>query len=339
MVHHPIKVVADANIPFLEELLGDNVELKRIPADSIDRELLMDADALITRTRTRCNAELLEGTPVKFIGTATIGIDHIDFDFCRRAGIKTVSAPGCNAPAVAQYVWSTILRLSEGKNPSDITVGIVGVGHVGSIVENWGESLGYNILCCDPPRAIAEGDEGFVDLNDIARLSDFVTFHTPYTKTGEHATYHLADKDFFDSLRRCPTVINSARGPVVDTKALLTAMETGRVNKAVIDCWEGEPDINLSLLERAEIATPHIAGYSIEGKQRASLMVARELADYFGLTLNQTKIMPADAPKTVTRKAVVNSYDPYYDTTLLRENPSQFEKLRNFYSLRHEPQS
>ncbi len=337
MVHSPINVVADANIPFLEELLGDSVNLIRIPASDIDRPALKNADAVITRTRTLCNRDLLDGTPVKFIGTATIGTDHIDFDYCNQAGIKVVSAPGCNAPAVAQYVWSSILRLTRGINPADITVGIVGVGHVGRIVENWGRSMGYNILCCDPPRAIAEGPEKFVDLETIARKCDIITFHTPHTLSGPHATHHLADHSFFQSLQRSPIIINSARGPIVDTHTLLEAIDTGKVAKVVIDCWEKEPDINISLLDKAEIATPHIAGYSIEGKQRASLMVAQALAENFGLKFLPAIPMPGEAPKAIPSDAIIDSYDPYIDTDMLRQDPARFEAQRNHYKLRHEP--
>ena len=330
-------VVADANIPFLEDLLGDTVRITRFPAPQITRETLMDADALVTRTRTICNRELLHDTPVKFIGTATIGTDHIDFDYCDSAGIDVVSAPGCNAPAVAQYVLSAILRLTEGTAPGDLTLGIVGVGHVGSIVEAWARSIGFKVLLCDPPRAVAEGQEGFVDLPTIAAECDIITFHTPHTVSGPYPTHHLANSEFFHSLTRRPIIINSARGPITDTAALLYAIDNNLTGPVVIDCWEGEPEINKRLLAETAYATPHIAGYSIEGKQRASLMVAKALACHFGLPFNPAIPMPGNAPETMPADSILASYDPAVDTLNLREHPENFEMLRNKYPLRPEP--
>ena len=330
-------VVADANIPFLEELLGETVRITRLPAPQITQGALSDADALITRTRTICNRELLQDTPVKFIGTATIGTDHIDFDYCCQNGINVVSAPGCNAPAVAQYVLSSILRLTDGTAPGNLTLGIVGVGHVGRIVESWARSLGFKVLLCDPPRAVAEGQEGFVDLVTIAAECDIITFHTPHTTAGKFATHHLANSSFFNSLKRRPIIINSARGPITDTDALLHAMGNKLTGPVIIDCWEGEPDINKRLLAETAYATPHIAGYSIEGKQRASLTVASALSEYFGLPFNPSIPMPGKATETMTSQAILESYDPAVDTLALRGNPENFEMLRNEYPLRHEP--
>lgn len=335
---HPIPhVVADANIPFLEDLLGDTVRITRLPANEITRDVLLDADALITRTRTICDSKLLHDTPVKFIGTATIGTDHIDFEYCRKAGIKVVSAPGCNAPAVAQYVLSAVLRLIESTSPGDLTLGIVGVGHVGRIVETWARSIGFNVLLCDPPRAVAEGPDGFVDLKTIAGECDIITFHTPHTVSGPYSTHHLADKEFFSALKRRPVIINCARGPITDTTALLEAIDHNITGPVVIDCWEGEPDINARLLVETAYATPHIAGYSKEGKQRASLMVALALAEHFGIPFTPKIEMPRRAPENMTAECILNSYDPAVDTRALREHPENFEKLRNQYLLRPEP--
>ena len=308
------RVVADCNIPFIDTLLGDTVELVRLSPSAIDADAVRDADALLTRTRTRCNASLLDGSHCSLVATATIGTDHIDFDYCRSRGIEVVSAPGCNAPAVAQYVWASILTLLPGRDQSTVTVGVVGVGHVGSIVERWGRSMGYRMLLCDPPRAEREGDSRFVDLATIARECDVITFHTPHTKTGQYPTYHIAGREFFDSLSRRPVIINSARGPIVDTPALLDAIDKGLVSHTVIDCWEGEPDINPSLLSRADIATPHIAGYSLEGKTRASIAVARAVCRHFGLTYNDAIPAPKDTPQAVTPRQILDSYNPLTDT-------------------------
>lgn len=337
MVHsrRPV-VIADINIPFIDRLLGDRVELRRLAPSDIDASAVKDADAIVTRTRTRCNAALLDGSRVSLVATATIGTDHIDFGYCRSHGIEVASAPGCNAPAVAQYVWSSILRLTAGRAPRTVTAGIVGVGHVGSIVERWGRSLGYNILLCDPPRSEREGADAFVDLGEIARRCDIITFHTPHTKVGPCPTHHLAGKEFFGSLTRRPVIINSARGPITDTPALISAITDGKISHAVIDCWEGEPAIDPTLLSLATIATPHIAGYSLQGKTRASIAAARAVADHFSLTVARTLPFPPDAPQTVTAAEILDSYNPFDDTAALRSDPSTFEQQRNHYALRDE---
>lgn len=330
------RVVADRNIPLLDTLIGQSVDLINLAPDDITPEVMSTADAIITRTRTRCDAALLDGSPCRLVATATIGTDHIDFDYCHRRGIRVVSAPGCNAPAVAQYVWSSILRLTAGKRPEDVTVGIVGVGHVGSIVERWGRSMGYRVLLCDPPRADREGADAFVSLDRIARESDVITFHTPLTADGPYPTRHIADAAFLGSLARRPVIINSARGPVVDNRALVDALDRGLVSHAVIDCWEGEPAISPELLERATYATPHIAGYSADGKTRASIVVAHAVADTFGVACNDTIATPPPAPETMTAGRVLASYDPVADTERLKADPATFEQQRNHYHLRPE---
>lgn len=298
------RVVADANIPFLDELLGSDVQLTRLAPPDIDAAAVSNADALITRTRTRCDAALLEGSSCRFVATATIGTDHIDLDYCASRGIEVVSAPGCNAPAVAQYVLAAALRLLGGRPVAEVTLGIVGAGHVGSIVERWARGIGFNVLVCDPPRREAEGHpDDFVELGRIAAEADIITFHTPHTTTGPHPTHHLADGQFFAALRRRPVIINSARGPILDTPRLLDALHDRRVSAAVIDCWEGEPDINLTLLREAVYATPHIAGYSLEGKARASLMVAAALRRHFHLPPTSPIAPPANPPSLVTPAA------------------------------------
>lgn len=337
MVHKKPRVVADRNIPFIDTLLGTEVELIRLAPEDITPGQMKDADALITRTRTRADAALLDGSCCSLVATATIGTDHIDFDYCRSHGIEVVSAPGCNAPAVAQYVWASILALFPDAAPADVTVGVVGAGHVGGIVERWGRSMGYRMMVCDPPRADIEGPGGFVDLMAIAHECDVITFHTPHTRNGKYPTHHLADQAFFDSLSHRPVIINSARGPIVDTPALLDALDTGKVSGAVIDCWEGEPDISLELLEKAAVATPHIAGYSLAGKTRASIAVAKAVALHFGLRYNAEAIEePSPAPIAVTPARVIASYNPAADTALLKADPATFERQRNQYPLRPE---
>ncbi|MDE5627731.1 MAG: 4-phosphoerythronate dehydrogenase, partial [Candidatus Amulumruptor sp.] len=293
------------------------------------------ADALIIRTRTRADEALRGASAVKFVATATIGTDHIDLDWCRSRGITTASAPGCNAPGVAQYVIAAAMQL--GYKLPDTTIGIVGVGNVGSIVEKWARGTGMRVMLCDPPRARREGSEAFSTLDDIAGEADIITFHTPLTASGPDATRHLISDTFLGSCRRKPTIINAARGAVADTEALIRAVDNGIIAAPVIDCWEGEPAISRELLSRAAIATPHIAGYSREGKMRATEMALTAFCDYFGLP------MPAPLPDDLSvasapaAEAVASSYDIMADDAMLRSDPASFEHLRNTYNYRHEP--
>lgn len=330
-------VVADCHVPLLKELLGDSARLVMLPAGEITARAVRDADALITRTRTRCDATLLGGSRCRVVATATIGTDHIDIPWCRAHGIEVASAPGCNAPGVAQYVMASVLAFAGTREISNLTMGVVGAGHVGSIVARWACSLGMKVLVCDPPLE-RSGDTAwqYVTPGDIARECDVITFHTPLTATGPDATYHLAGERFFGSLRRRPIVINSARGPVTDTAALKEAIATGKVSHAVVDCWEGEPDIDRGLLAMCDIATPHIAGYSLQGKTRASLMAVDAVARVLGLGLHHNIMTPTAAPLAVTAAAVAASYDPMADTQLLKAAPQTFEQLRNGYNLRNE---
>ncbi|MDE6301727.1 MAG: 4-phosphoerythronate dehydrogenase [Muribaculaceae bacterium] len=331
-----MKVVADRNVPYLGNL-ARVADLEALDADEITPAKVRDADALIVRTRTRCDEALLRGSKVRFVGTATIGTDHIDREACEALGVTVANAPGSNAPAVAQYVFSSIMRLIN-RPLGSYTIGIVGVGNVGSIVERWAKAMDMQVLLCDPPRAAAEGAEGFVSLEDIARRADIITFHTPLTVDGEFPTYHMAGEEFFRSLRRAPIIINSARGPVTDTAAWVRALREGIAGPAVVDCWEGEPAIDPDLLRAASIATPHIAGYSAPGKARATAMVLEALSRCFGLD----KIEPDTDPipsvaASITPAEALRCYDPIADTEALRACPADFERLRNTYALRPEP--
>ncbi len=333
-----MKIIIENHIPFIKGIFEPIANVQYLPAEAIDTDAMKDADALITRTRTRCDAALLAGSKCKFIATATIGTDHIDLDYCAKNGITVASAPGCNAPAVAQYVLTAISHIFPKLTGK--TIGIVGVGHVGTIVARWAECLGMNILLCDPPRAEAEGNDAFVSLSQIARQADIITFHTPLTKSGPHKTFHLADEAFFNSLLRKPVIINSARGPVVDNNLLLNALNTGIISHAIVDCWEGEPDnICLELVNKAFIATPHIAGYSLEGKKRATQMAAQALFDYLGLKFTAQDNSIPTPPDYVTIQSLQSSYNPLADSAIFKADPSNFEALRSNYSFRHEPKA
>lgn len=329
-------VIVEKNIPFAQGLLEAYARVRYLAPDEIDATAMADADALITRTRTRCDKHLLEGSRCKIIASATIGLDHVDTDYCTKAGIVVRNAPGCNAPAVAQYVLASVIAV-KGMDLQGVTMGVVGVGHVGSIVADWAGQLGMKVLCCDPPRARKEGDGGFVSLEDIAMRADVITFHVPYTRSGEDATHHLCDSDFLSKLQRKPLIINSARGAVTDTKALLDAYKRGVVSGLIIDCWENEPDIDRELLDSAFVATPHIAGYSREGKIRATAMAVKEVCDFFGWPepAMPEKVAPG-AAEYVTAERIVASYNPLEDTEALRSAPQDFERQRNSYQLRRE---
>jgi erythronate-4-phosphate dehydrogenase len=347
-----MKIIVEKNIPFIHGLLDAYATVEYLAPEAITPAAMRDADALITRTRTRCDSSLLDGSACRFIATATIGTDHIDLEYCRSHGITVANAPGCNAPAVAQYVLASVLSWLDDKSPVGLTLAVVGVGHVGSIVARWAEGLGMRVLRVDPPRAEAEGnaDNVFSTLADAAREADIITFHTPLTRKGRHATYHLADADFFASLRRKPLIINSARGPIVDNDALVEALDNDTVDGAVIDCWEGEPHISPELLQRTFIATPHIAGYSREGKIRATVMALNALTAHFSLPT----VTPPEAnfnigyiPEHPSAEAILASYNPFDDTAALRAactltpegctfDAFAFEALRNTYNYRPE---
>lgn len=316
-------------------LRAAGITVTELAAGEIDRAAMADADALVTRTRTRCDASLLEGSRCTLVASATIGLDHVDCEWCRNAGIEVANAPGCNAPAVAQYVISTLVA-AFGPDLSGRTLGVVGVGHVGSIVSRWARQAGMEVLECDPPRQRAEGGE-FTDLATVAARADAITFHVPMTRGGEDATWHLADERFFSLLRKQPLIINTARGPVVDNHALLAALDSGLVGKAAIDCWEGEPEISRELLRKAFVATPHIAGYSRSGKARASQMALDAICRHFGLErLTIDEPVAPYAPDGLTAQEIADSYDPVADSEALRREPGDFEKLRNTYALRPE---
>ena len=330
-----MKIVIEDKVPFLDGVFEPYAEVSRIPSSAITAGSLRDADALIARTRPRLDASTLDGTGVKVIATATIGTDHIDLDSCRSHGIKVYNAPGCNAPAVAQWVLASILSLPGLADGA--TIGIVGAGNVGTIVARWAASIGFRVLLNDPPREKLEGPSGFVPQERIAREADIITFHTLLTRDTEFPTYHLADSRFFNSLHRKPVIVNAARGEVVETSSLVAALHDGKVSHALIDCWEGEPAIDRELLSLADVATPHIAGYSIEGKRRASAAAAKAVAGVFGLADVAMPWSPPLPPGVMTRPRILQSYNPAGDTSSLKSQPEKFEYLRNNYNLRREP--
>lgn len=348
-----MKIIIDDKIPFIKGVLEPYADVVYLPGDKFTRSDVVRADALIIRTRTKCDEALLKDSSVKFIATATIGYDHIDTKWCEANGIAWANAPGCNSGSVFQYIASVLATLSMhfGFNLEDKTLGVIGVGNVGSKVAELGKTLGMTVLMNDPPRAEKEGPTQFVPLGEVLHMSDIITLHVPLNCSDSHKTFHLFDKVTFEHLRRSTILINSARGEVVDNMALKTALKTKRIGAAVLDVWENEPDIDLELLPLLNIATPHIAGYSADGKINGTAMSVQALSRFFGLPL--TDWYPSSAPdpaqslrfeldcngKSLQQclcEAIWHTYAVNDDDGRLRTSPATFENQRGDYPVRRE---
>ena len=338
-----MKIVIDNKIPYIRDAVSQ-LTADAIYAEGQDftPEMVKEADVLIVRTRTRCDKMLLEGSRVKLIATATIGFDHIDTAYCREAGIRWVNAPGCNAASVAQYIESvlTLLKMARLEDLSRYTLGIVGVGNVGKKVAALATQLGMKVLLNDPPRAQQEGGDGFVSLQKIAEESDIISFHTPLNRGGEFNTFHLADESFFRLLKRRPIIINTGRGEVIKTEILKAAMDRQLVSEVILDVWENEPNIDLELLGRVAIGTPHIAGYSADGKANATTMALNAVCTHFAINTHFDIQPPAPTHPVLHvadyNEAILRIYDPRNDCDALRQAPEKFEWLRGHYPLRRE---
>ncbi len=346
-----MKIVADNKIPFLRGVFEPFCQVEYYPGAEISPEHVKDADALIVRTRTRCNAALLAGSNVKIVATATIGFDHLDTEFLDAAGIKWTNAPGCNSSSVAQYITSALLNLAvkydfslEGK-----TLGVIGVGKVGRKVAGVGRALNMKVLLNDPPRARIEGSEAFIELEELLEKADIVTCHVPLNKSGEDMTLHLADRAFFNKMKQGAFFINSSRGPVCDNNILKEVLREKRIEGAVLDVWEGEPDFDVELHSLLEYGTPHIAGYSYDGKANGTSMSVHAVSRELGIDLMNWQ--PDDVPlpentailldgsgsiDKILLRAINNSYDISNDDRRLRNSPETFEKQRGDYPLRRE---
>ena len=345
-----MKIVCDDKIPFLRGVFEqEQCEVLYLPGKAITGCDVADADAVITRTRTRCNAALLAESKVKIAATATIGIDHFNTGDLDRLGISWCNAPGCNSSSVAQYVTSVLTSFG---NYSGRTLGVIGAGNVGAKVAACARALGMNVLINDPPRAEREGADGFVSLSEIVEKSDFITLHVPLERGGKYPTYHMCGDDFFASLRKNPIFINSSRGEVVDTAALKKALKNNSISRVALDVWENEPEIDLELLGSADISTPHIAGYSLDGKANGTIACVRAVSE----KLNIENLKNWDCKSVVpfpekgvdiiipsgvvgndaVKYAVQYTYDVMYDTAALKRSPERFEDLRGNYYVRRE---
>ena len=353
-------IVADENIPLLDEFLGGFGRLTRLPGRLIDHTSVKDADVLLIRSVTRVDAAMLAGTPVRFVGTCTIGTDHLDLPGLAAAGIVTASAPGCNARGVVEYVLSCLLTLAERSASAwqDKLVGIVGVGEVGSRLATTLHALGIDTLCCDPPRA-AQGAEGMVTLDELISRCDVISCHVPLTREGSDATYHLFNEQRLRALRPGTWLINSSRGPVIDNTALKVVLQDRPDLLVALDVWETEPLVDPQLASRCALATPHIAGYSLDGKLRGTAQIYQALCQF--LDLPATLTLEQLAPRTgagqwimepgtpadwLLTRALRYIYDVRDDDARLRAmlahaatdqaSREGFDRLRKDYPLRRE---
>lgn len=329
-----MKVVIDRAIPFIEGVLEPFAEVCYIEGKAFTRKEVTDADALIVRTRTRCDKTLLEGSRVQFIATATIGFDHIDLDYCRAHNIAVATSVGCNARGVLQWVAAALATLARHEEfaPHERTLGIVGVGNVGKLVKEYAEAWGFRTICSDPPRQQRENLD-FVSLEEVLQRADIITLHTPLDST----THHLINSRNIALLHSGATLINASRGECVATEV------TRREDLTYItDVWENEPNIENAYLAKSLVATPHIAGYTAQGKANATAMAVQALARHFNLPLANWR--PAEveivAPKLISWEEMSATIDGYCDliaeSNTLKNAPEQFEPLRNNYCYREE---
>ncbi len=351
-------IVADENIPLLDSFFAGFGEIRRYPGRAIDAACVKDADVLLVRSVTRVDQALLEGSKVRFVGTCTIGTDHLALDYFAQAGIHWSSAPGCNARGVVDYVLGSLLTLAEldGAELPRRTYGVVGAGEVGGRLVGVLRGLGWNVLVCDPPRQAREGGD-YVSLERILADCDVISLHTPLTRGGEHATWHLLGAEQLAGVRPGTWLINASRGPVIDNEALRELLLEREDVLAVLDVWEGEPQVDLELADLCVLATPHIAGYSLDGKQRGTAQIYQAFCAWRGEPASvqladllpqpwlaevglQAETDPAWALATLCRAV----YDPRRDDADFRrslssdpaEQKAAFDALRKHYPARRE---
>lgn len=350
-----LTIVADENIPALESLFGDLGRLVRCPGRTLSSEALQEADILLVRSVTRVDQALLAGTPVRFVGTATIGTDHVDLPWLAEQGIGFSSAPGSNADSVVEYVLSSLLHLAAERSFDlfDQVVGIVGVGNVGGRLQRRLEAMGIRVMLCDPPRAHQEGGDRFVDLTTLLAQADIVSLHTPLVTSGPWPSHHLLNEETLGLLKPDAILLNTGRGAVIDNQALLRLKAQRPDMTLVLDVWEGEPVIDPRLAAQCAIATPHIAGYALDGKIRGSWMLYRALCEFLGrrsdIALEQalpaaavSELRLAPGADLLTSARLV--YDPFRDDRALRatlalpteQRGAAFDQLRRTYPVRRE---
>ncbi len=351
-IFYPMNIVVDANIPFAEKAFSVFGNVRVASGRQIDHTLVKDADLLLVRSVTRVDRALLENTTVRFVGTATIGTDHVDADYLAGRGIAFVSAPGSNARSVAEYVACALVHVFEG-DPEALsrrTLGVIGKGNVGSRVLSIAYGLGMRCLVCDPPLERAGGGKEFVPLDETIRGSDIVTLHVPLTDSGAYPTRYLVDAKFIGRMKPSAMLINTSRGRVVREAALLSLRN--RLGPVVLDVWEDEPAIGLKTLAAADIATPHIAGYSYDGKVRGCRMLFNAVAAFLNRKVQwddavsdigaEEKTIDVREAKRPLACALENAYPIMEDDARLRaivdrKDPgAYFDELRKKYPKRIE---
>jgi erythronate-4-phosphate dehydrogenase len=357
-----MKIVADANIPFVKECFSSVGEVTVVGGREMTPSVVADADALLVRSITPVGEKLLAGSKVRFVATATIGFDHVDIDFLRRNNIGFASAPGSNANSAAEYVIAGLLDIGQ-KYALDLegrSIGIIGVGNVGGRVAKKCEAMGMAVCLNDPPLKRQTGDAKYLPLEKLFDC-DFITFHTPLTFEGPDKTYHLADEKFFKSLKQRCTLVNASRGSVVDSSALKSAIRSGRLRAVMLDVWENEPDIDIELLKMVDLSTPHIAGYSLDGKIAGMIMIYKAACEYFAVEpkFDLKDFLPEPAvPELKVNPNIANDQDALLssvqkiyridkdDTRLRRvlDKPAEnrgeyFDSLRKNYPVRREFQN
>jgi len=353
-----MKVIADENIPCVEQAFASLGDVSLVSGRGMQPEQVRDADILLVRSVTRVDASLLEGSSVRFVASATIGFDHVDRDYLQQQKIGFATAPGSNATSAAEYVVSVLMVLSEqrGFELAGKTVGIIGCGNVGSRVRQKLSALGMNCRVNDPPLQAGGGHDDFVSLNEVLQ-ADIVTVHVPLTKNAPHPTFHLVNEAFLDSLKPAAIFINTSRGAVADNRALDALLVRRNELSVVLDVWEDEPAISASLLQQVDLGTPHIAGYSYDGKLRGTEMIYRAVCDYFAKPVQwyaadelqrvasiDMRSREAGSTLAVARAAVLGAYDVRQDDARLRatlslpaaERASAFDRLRKDYPVRRE---
>jgi len=348
-----MKIICDNKIPFLEGALEPYAQVEYKDGASITAADVRQADAIVTRTRTICDSSLLEGSSVKLITTATIGYDHIDTRWCAANGIEWANCPGCNSGSVEQYMASLLVCMARdfGFDCKEKTLGIVGAGNVGRKVARIAALMGFRIIINDPPRARREGASAFVTLDELIDQSDIITCHVPLIKEGPDKTYHLFDADRISRLRTDQILINTSRGSVVDGCALKKALLGGTLKAAALDVWENEPSIDTDLMKLLYCGTPHIAGYSIDGKANGTETCVQNIGKFFdlgcaGWTIDMVPVpvqpleFTIDATgkhyRQVLNEAILYSYNVLDDSHRLAGSPSTFEQQRSNYPIRRE---
>jgi erythronate-4-phosphate dehydrogenase len=351
-----MKIIADENIPCVQQAFASLGEVSLLPGRELQAGQVHDADILLVRSVTRVDASLLKGSSVRFVGSATIGFDHVDRDYLQQQGIGFATAPGSNATSAAEYIVSALMVLSEqqGFELTGKTVGIIGCGNVGSRVRRKLSALGMQCRVNDPPLQAGGGHDDFVTLDEVLQ-ADIVTVHVPLTREGQYPTLHLANEAFLERLKPGAIFINTSRGAVADNRALDALLASRGDLSVVLDVWEGEPTISASLLRQVDLGTPHIAGYSYDGKLRGTDMIYRAACEYFALPVSWqvTDELPQvatidmrsrEAGNALVSAVVLGAYDVRQDDARLRatlslsaaERASTFDRLRKDYPVRRE---